>query len=38
MKVKFSHTLKKKMITEWDTMYIDYKKLKKILKILKKYS
>jgi SPX domain protein involved in polyphosphate accumulation len=38
MKIKFSYILKKRKIAEWDVMYLDYKKLKKILKPLKKYS
>lgn len=38
MKVKFGKTLQKEKIHEWYMMYVDYKSLKKRLKLLKRYS
>jgi len=38
MKLKFGKTLKKSKIHEWYVMYIDYKLLKRLLKLLKRYS
>ena len=34
--MKFGQTLLENMLSEWSQFYINYKKLKKILKILKK--